>query len=106
MFVCFGEHQVSHFWKKRRLAEILAQSTQRPVVTLKGAVSEKAQPVSARLMDLLLLGVCLVSLIAFFALEVWIDHNSAGTVHTILQILAMIAEVWVISAVTRNTLRI
>jgi hypothetical protein len=106
VFVCFEEHQIHGFLKKRRLAEILAQKTHCPVYTLKGTVSEMAGPNSARLLDFLLLALCLVSLIPFFALEIWIDRNSTGTLQTIMQILAVIAEVWVINAVARNSFRI
>jgi hypothetical protein len=63
-------------------------------------------PISARLIDFCLLALCLVSIIAFFALEVWIDRNSTGTVQSILQIIAVIAEVWVISAFASKSFRV
>ncbi len=106
VFVCFEEHSVKGFLKKRRLAEILAHTTQRPVYVLKGKVSELVDPVSARLIDFFILALCLVSLIAFFALEVWIDRHSAGMLQSVFQILAVIAEVWVIGAIASRSFRI
>lgn len=106
VFVCFEGHQVHRFFQKHRLAEVLAQKTQHPIYTLKGTVSEKVTPLSAHLIDLLFLLLCMLSLIAFFALEVWIDQNSAGAIQTILQILAVMAEIWVINAFVSRSFRI
>lgn len=106
VFVCFEEHQVSRFLRKQRLAEILAQKTPCSIYTLKGTVTELVDPISARLIDFLLLALCLVSLFAFFGLEVWIDRSFAGTPQTVLQILAVIAEVWLIGGVASKTFRI
>ncbi len=106
VFVCFEEHQVKGFLKRRRLAEILALATRQPVYTLKGTIAELDSPISARLADILLLTLCLVSLIAFFTVEVWIDRNSAGASQGILQILVVIAEVWVIGKISSKWFRI
>jgi hypothetical protein len=106
VFVCFEEHRVPDFLKKNRLAEILAQKTHRPVYTLKGPVMEKTDPFSARLIDFVLIAICLASLIGFFALEVWIDRNSTGMFHTLLQIMVVFVEVWVIAAFMNRNLKI
>lgn len=106
ILVCFEEHRIACFLKKNQLAEILAKKTHLPVYTLKGPVSEMAEPISARLIDFLLLAVCLVSMIGFFALQVWIDRNSAGTIRMILQILVVFAEVWVVAGCANRSFKI
>jgi hypothetical protein len=106
LFVCFAEHQVRGFLKKRPLAEVLHRATFRPVYTLKGAVSENEEPISARLIDILFLVLCLVSLIAFFAVQVWIDRNFAGTPKGLFHMLAVFIEVWLIGALANRSLRL
>lgn len=106
VLVCFEEHQVSGFLKKRWLAEVLAQTAQRPIYTLKGSVSEIVNPISARLVDFLLLAACLISLVVFFMLEVWIARSSTGSLQTVLQILAVCVEAWVIGKIASKTYRI
>lgn len=106
VLVCFEEHQVHSALKKHRLAEILARKTQNSIYTLKGVVSASVNPISTRLIDFLFLMLCMASIIAFFALEVWIDQNSVGAFQIILQILALMAEVWAISAFASRSFRI
>ncbi len=106
LFVCFAEHQEPGFLKKRPLAEVLNQATHLPVYTLKGAVSENVEPISARMIDILFLALCLVSLIAFFAVQVWIDRNFAGTLKGLFQMLAVFVEVWLIGGLMNRSLRL
>ncbi len=106
LFVCFADHQVRGFLNKRPLAEVLNRATLRPVYTLKGAVSENVEPLSARLIDIFFLALCLVSLIAFFAVQVWIDRNFAGTPKGLFQMLAVFVEVWLIGALVNRSLRL
>jgi hypothetical protein len=106
LLICFSEHSLPGFFKKTRLADTLAQATQLPVYTLKGSIEKNAQPVNARLVDIFLLIFGLATLIAFFTLEVWIDQNTAGALRTILQILAVFAEVWVVAACATHSLKI
>ncbi len=96
LFVCFEGHQEGGLFKKSQVAEMVARSTQLPVYLLRGPIPEVAESVPARLIDFLLLAACLVSLVAFFALEVWIDRISSGALHAVLQILAVLVEVWII----------
>jgi hypothetical protein len=106
IFVCFEGHWVSNFLEKRRLAEIIAQIIPQPVYTLDETVPEMVNPLTVRLMNFLNLAICIISLVAFFALEVWIDQNSNGTLQSILQILAVFAEVWFIGVITRKSFQI
>jgi hypothetical protein len=106
IFVCFEEHQVRGFLKKRPLAEMLAQSAQRPVYALEGTMPEMVDPMNARLIDFLILAFCFVSLIPFFALEVWIDRVSNGALQSILQMLGVLAEVWIIGTITGKSFQI
>ncbi len=106
VIVCFEDHQVPGFLRKNRLADLLAQTTHLPVYTLKGPVVEMTDPISSHLLDFLLLFVCLVTLVAFFGLEVWIDQNTAGAIRSALEILAVFAEVWVIGACANKAFRI
>lgn len=106
VFVCFAEQQVGGraIWgmQKRPLAESLAQATQQPVYTLEGAVREHASRLPAKLLNLLFMLVCLLILAAFFALEVWIDQNSSGTMNTVLMLLAVFVEVCIIGAFAKR----
>lgn len=102
VLVCFEEHRVHYFLKNVRLAEILAKKTQMPVYTLKGPVSEMTGAISARLSDFLLLVLCITTLIAFFVLGAWIDHNTSGTPQTVMQVLSVIAEVWILGTAATN----
>jgi hypothetical protein len=106
VFVCFEEHRISGFLKKNRLAKILAQNTNLPVYTLRGPISEMTDPLSAHLIDFVLLAICVASLVGFFALQVWFDHNTAGTLHTILQIVTVSAEIWIVAACANRSFRI
>jgi len=96
VIVCFEEHRVSSFLKKNRLADILAQKTVLPIYTLKDAVHETAHPLSTHLTEIALMAFCLVVLIGFFVLEAWIDQNTTGTFQTVLELLAVFSEVWII----------
>jgi hypothetical protein len=106
VFVCFEEQRVSKFLTTKRLAELLAQQNNLPVYTLKGNISETTVPVSAHLIDFTLLALCIASLIAFFILGIWIDCNSTGAAHTILQIMAVCLEAWVIAACANKSFKI
>ncbi len=106
VIVCFAQHQIPGFFKKDRLADRLAQTTHLPVYTLKGPVAEITDPISSHLLDFILLFVCLATLVAFFALEVWIDQNVPGASRTILEVLAVCVEVWVVAACVTRSFRI
>jgi hypothetical protein len=102
VLVCFEEQFVPGVIRKHRLADLLAQKNRIPVYTLHGPVEEPAASFSVRLKDFILLAVCLASLVAFFALQVWIDHNAVGTFRIVMQILAVLGEVWIISLCTNK----
>jgi hypothetical protein len=106
VFVCFEDHHIHGFLKKERLANTLAQKNHLPVYTLKGSISEMTYPISARLLDFVSLAICLAVMIGFFVLEVWIDRNTMGTFHTILEILAVFTEAWIIAACATKSFRI
>lgn len=106
VFVCFEEHRIPGFLKKNRLAKILAQSTHLPVYTLKGPISEMTDPLSVRLIDFVLLAICVASLVGFFALQVWFDRNTTGMFHTILQIVTVSTEIWFVAACANRSFRI
>jgi len=106
VFVCFENHHIHGFLKKKRLADTLAQKTHLPVYTLKGSISEMTYPILARLFDFVSLAICLAVLIGFFFLEVWIDNNTVGTFRTILEILAVFIEAWIIAACATRSFRI
>ncbi len=106
VMVCFAEHQVPGFFKKNRLADLLAQTTHLPVYTLKGPAAEITDPLSSHLLDFVLLFVCLATLVAFFALEVWIDQNVTGASRAILEVLAVCVEVWVVAACVTRSFRV
>jgi hypothetical protein len=106
VLICFAEQRTSGFLAPKRLAEVLAQKTNLPIYTLKGNIPAPTVPFAARLIDFALLALCIASLIAFFLLGVWIDRNSVGTAHTILQILALCVEAWVIAACANKSFKI
>jgi hypothetical protein len=102
VIICFEEHFMPGFFKKTRLAEKLASTITLPVYTLSGTVTEKSDLFSARLLDYGLLVFCLVTLVGFFAFEVWIDQSSIGAIRTILQIMAIFVEVWIVAACSKR----
>jgi hypothetical protein len=106
VLVCFEEQRISRFLTTKRLADLLAQKNNLPIYTLKGGISEETVTVSARLVDFALLALCIVSLVTFFIFGVWIDRNSVGTSHAILQILAICIEAWVIAACANRSFKI
>jgi hypothetical protein len=106
VFVCFEEHRLPGLLKKNYLAGPLAQQTGRPVYTLKGPVSEMTDPASALVSDFILLALSLLTLIAFFVLQVWLDQHAAGAVRTITQVLSVFAEIFIIAACANKTFRI
>jgi hypothetical protein len=106
VFVCFEDHHIHGFLKKKSLADILAQKTHLPVYTLIGSISETTYPISARLIEFVSLAICLAVLIGFFGLEVWIDRNTVGDFRTILEILAVFTEAWIIAACATRSFRI
>jgi hypothetical protein len=106
VLVCFEEQRIPGFLKQDRLADVLAQKTHLPVYTLKGSVSETTRSLSARLFDFAWLAICLAVLLGFFALELWIDRNTAGAFHTVLELLSVFAEVWIIAACAKGAFRI
>jgi hypothetical protein len=107
VFVCFEEHRAPAFLKKKIwLKDQLAQSVHRPVYTLKGPVTEIADPISSHLIEIVLLVIALLTLIGFFALQVWIDKNATGSFHTVLEILTLIVEAWIISVCAKRSIRI
>jgi hypothetical protein len=106
VLVCFEEQRNPGFLKQDRLADVLAQKTHLPVYTLKGSVSEMTHHLSESLIEFALLAICLAVLLGFFALELWIDRNTAGAFHTVLELLAVFAEVWIIAACAKGAFRI
>lgn len=97
VLVCFEEQFVPGIIQKRRLADLLAQQNHIPVYTLHGPVEEPAISFSVRFKDFVLLAVCLASMVAFFAFQVWISQNMVGAFRVMMQILAVLGEVWVIN---------
>jgi hypothetical protein len=106
ILVCFEEHNVSSLLKKNKLADLLARQTQIPVYTLKGAVPETTHPLFTHLTSLASLAFCMGVLIAFFALEAWIDQSTAGTLQTVFELLAAFSEVWIIVVFLNRSSRI
>jgi hypothetical protein len=98
VLVCFAEHTIPGFFKKNRLAEVLASETHLPVYTLKGPVPATTRPVSAVLRSLLFLVIGLLLMAIFFLIEIWIDRNVTGIAHTVLQILSVTVEVLLVAA--------
>jgi hypothetical protein len=106
IFICFAEHHIPGFLKKNRLADILAKKTHLPVYTLRGSVAEMNDPLSARVIDLLLLFICLATLVGFFAIQVWLDQTTNGGVHTVFLMLSVIVEIWIIGACAKRSFKI
>jgi hypothetical protein len=105
VFVCFRQHQVSSFFNKRNLAELLAKKTRRPVYTLEGSAEEMVNPISPILTDVVYLLLSMLSLVAFFALEIWVGQNSTGALQTIIQILVVAGEVGLIGSFANKLFR-
>lgn len=103
IFVCFEEHQVSRYLKKKRLADLLAKKTGLPVYTLKGSVMEMTDPISVMQKDALLLILCMALLVVFFILQVWIDKNTSGVLRGSLQMISVFIEVSLIAAISTKT---
>jgi hypothetical protein len=97
IFVCFEAHQVKRFAKNYPLSEILARETHLPVCTLNGIIHEVTPLGNNRLASLKFLALCLLSMILFFAIEVWINQNAAGSFRKVLELLVVGAEVLIIS---------
>ena len=106
VIVCFEEQFVHGFLKRNRLADLLAKTVKLPVYTLRGSVSEMTDPVSKVAMDVVLIIVAVALLIGFFALEIWIDHNSSGTFRTIIEMLVVCIEVWIVAACATRSFKI
>jgi len=104
--VCFEEHFVPGFLKRNRLADVLARKTMLPIYTLRGSVSEMTDPISDRVLDVILFLVAVAILIGFFALEIWVDHNTTGTFRTIVEILVVFLEVWIVAACVNRSFKI
>jgi hypothetical protein len=102
VIVCFREHSIPGLFKKTQLAESLAAKTNLPVYTLAGKVTDKNGYLSSRLLDILFWVVSLVMLIGFFAFGVWIDQNSTGIFRTIIQVMAIIFEVGILTACAKK----
>jgi len=83
--------------RRKRLMSVLAQKTNLPIYALKGQVNEMTNPVSILMIDFLILLFSIVILIGFFIIQVWLEHNTTGSLHTILLILTICTEIWVVA---------
>ena len=106
VIVCYEKHFVPSFLQKKRLTDILAKTTKLPVYTLRGSVSEMTDPVNEVVMDIVLLLVAIAMLFGFFVLEIWIDHNSTGVFRTIIEMIVVCVEVWIIAACANRSFKI
>ena len=106
VIVCFEEHTIPGFLKRNRLADVLAQAAKVPVYTLRGAVSEMTDPISDRVLDVTLFLIAVAMLIGFFALEIWVDHNTTGTFRTVVEVLVVFLEIWIVAACVNRSFKI
>jgi hypothetical protein len=106
IFVCFTEHKVSGFFIRKSLIKDLARNTTLPIYALKGSISDMTEPISDRMIDIFLLVLSLVSIVGFFALQVWFDRNTSGSFHMILQILSTFVEIWFVAVCSSRSLHL
>jgi hypothetical protein len=96
VLVCYAEMTSSEIEKSQGFAETLAALTHLPVYTLNGALPRRKTYLSSEWVEVLLIGACLATIIAFFGLQVWIDRNLIGAGKTILELVSVLVEIRVI----------
>jgi hypothetical protein len=97
VLVCYAEMTSSEVEKNKGFAETLAALTHLPVYTLNGALPRRKTYLSSQWIEVLLIGACLATIIAFFGLQVWIDRNLIGAGKTILELISVLVEIRVIT---------
>ncbi len=101
LLVCYAEMAPIGVTQDRPFIDVLASTTHLPVIALPGALPRPKTHVSSRILEVLMVLACLATIIAFFGLQVWLDHTLVGAWKTVLEILSVLLEIrliWAIAA--------
>lgn len=97
LLVCAASHKVADdLFRRKALGEKLAESTSIPVYLLGGIKINPKPGLQHRIKEVLTWAICFAELLAFFAVQVWIDRLVGKPASTVLFCLVFAAELYLL----------